>query len=96
MTFIARTDTERLLVELNSALDKTVEPTESVLISPTAAVAGPFYAITALADADVDVSECDMSFITGIVDFQIPKGVTIYGKFASIAITSGKVIGYKK
>ena len=53
-------------------------------------------AITALADADVDVSECDMSFITGVVYFQIPKGVTIYGKFTSIAITTGKVIGYKK
>ena len=53
-------------------------------------------AVLNLEDAVVDVSECDMSFITGIVDFQLPKGVTIYGKFNSIAITTGKVIGYKK
>ena len=67
-----------------------------ILIDDTDAHTGPFVAITALSDAAVDVSECDMSFITGVVDFQIPKGVTIYGKFTSIAITTGKVIGYKK
>jgi len=34
-----------------------------ILIDDTAEHAGPFVAIQALADAVVDVSECDMSFI---------------------------------
>ena len=63
-------------------IDDTVEPT------------GPFVAITALEDAAVDISECDMSFMTDIADFTIPKGTTIYGDFASIELDSGKVIAY--
>jgi len=58
-------------------------------------ITGPFVAITALSDAAVDVSECDMSFITSVADFTIPKGVTIYGRFASIELDSGKVLAYK-
>jgi hypothetical protein len=62
---------------------------------------GPYIAITALSDAVVDVSECDMSWIDNIAarsgtnDFTIPKGVTIFGYFASIELDSGKVIAYK-
>ena len=55
---------------------------------------GPYFAITALVDAVVDISECDMSFITDVADFTIPKGVTIYGQFASIELDSGTVIAY--
>ena len=65
-----------------------------MLIDDTAEHTGPFFAITALEDAAVDVSECDMSFITGVADFTIPKGVTIYGAFTSIELDSGKVIAY--
>ena len=57
-------------------------------------ITGPFVAITALSDAAVDISECDMSYITSIADFTIPKGVTIYGHFASIELDSGKVLAY--
>jgi len=35
-----------------------------------------------------------MSFITDVADFTIPKGLTIYGNFASIELDSGKVIAY--
>ena len=55
---------------------------------------GPFVAITALEDAEVDISECDMSFITDVADFTIPKGATIFGDFVSIELDSGKVIAY--
>ena len=60
----------------------------------TAEHTGPFFAITALEDAVIDVSECDMSFITDVADFTIPKGLTIYGSFTSIELDSGKVIAY--
>ena len=65
-----------------------------ILIDDTVEHTGPFVAITALEDAAVDISECDMSFMTDIADFTIPKGTTIYGDFASIELDSGKVIAY--
>ena len=65
-----------------------------ILIDDTVEHTGPFIAITALADAAVDVDQCDMSFITDIADFTIPKGTTIYGQFASIELDSGTVLAY--
>ena len=58
-------------------------------------ITGPFVAITALSDAAVDISECNMSYITDVADFTIPKGVTIFGRFESIELDSGKVLAYK-
>jgi uncharacterized protein YcgI (DUF1989 family) len=66
-----------------------------ILIDDTDEHTGPYIAITALEDAVVDVSECDMSWIDDVADFTIPKGVTIFGYFASIELDSGKVIAYK-
>ena len=66
-----------------------------VLIDDTDAHTGPFVAIQALEDAVVDVSECDMSFIEDVVDFTIPAGLTIYGRFTSIELDSGKVLAYR-
>ena len=65
-----------------------------ILIDDTVEHTGIFVAITALEDAAVDISECDMSYITDVADFTIPKGATIYGRFASIELDSGKVIAY--
>ena len=65
-----------------------------ILIDDTDAHTGPFIAITALEDAAVDVSECDMSYIEDVDNFTIPKGATIYGQFASIELDSGKVLAY--
>tara|TARA_R110002153_G_scaffold39879_2_gene114548 strand:- start:86 stop:358 length:273 start_codon:yes stop_codon:yes gene_type:complete len=56
---------------------------------------GPFVAIQALADAVVDVDQCDMSFIEDVADFTIPKGMTIFGRFASIELDSGSVLAYR-
>ena len=66
-----------------------------ILIDDTDAHTGPFVAITAITDAEVDVSECDMSFIEDVADFTIPKGVTIYGQFTSIELDTGSVIAYR-
>jgi len=66
-----------------------------ILIDDTNAHTGPFVAITAITDAAVDVSECDMSYIEDVADFTIPKGVTIYGQFASIELDSGSVLAYR-
>ena len=66
-----------------------------IMIDDTDAHTGPFVAITAMTDAVVDVSECDMSFIEDVADFTIPKGVTIYGQFTSIELDSGTVFAYR-
>ena len=66
-----------------------------ILIDDPNAHTGPFVAITAITDAAVDVSECDMSYIEDVADFTIPKGVTIYGQFASIELDSGSVLAYR-
>ena len=67
-----------------------------ILIDDTVEHVGPFVAVTALdGSAVVDVSECDVTFITDPdVDFAIPVGATIYGKFASICLTGGRALAY--
>ena len=65
-----------------------------ILIDDTDAHTGPFVAIQALQDSAVDISECDMSFIEDVADFTIPAGLTIYGRFTSIELDSGKVLAY--
>ena len=81
-------------IENNTAA--AIQPRGAILIDDQVEHVGPFFAITALEDATVDTSECDMSFIKDVADFTIPKGLTIYGKFASIELDSGKVIAYLK
>jgi len=81
-------------IENNTSL--SIEPKGAILIDDTVEHTGPYFAITALEDAVVDVSECNMSFIADVADFTIPKGLTIYGKFQSIELDSGKVIAYSK
>ena len=66
----------------------------SILIDDTVEHTGPYVAITALSDAAVDVDQCDMSYITDVADFTIPKGVTIFGRFESIELDSGSVLAY--
>ena len=65
-----------------------------ILIDDTDAHTGPFVAIQALQDSAVDISEGDMSFIEDVADFTIPAGLTIYGRFTSIELDSGKVLAY--
>jgi len=66
-----------------------------IMIDDTDEHTGPFVAITAMTDAVVDTSQCDMTYIEDVVDFTIPKGVTIYGQFTSIELDSGTVFAYR-
>ena len=91
-----RNDQEQYLSDIKGNTGSAIQPTAAILIDDTAEHTGPYFAITALTDAVVDISECDMSFITDVADFTIPKGVTIYGNFTSIELDSGKVIAYTK
>jgi len=81
----------------------------SVFIDDDSIHTGPFVAITAIIDSEVDVSDCTnientmvdgASGTTGAstmaTDFTIPKGTTIFGRFEYFSLTSGgKVIAYK-
>ena len=88
------TNQDILLDGVNKNTGSMIKPSAAILIDDIVEHTGPFFAITALEDAVVDVSECDMSFITDVADFTIPKGLTIYGNFTSIALDSGKVLAY--
>lgn len=89
-----RTEQDALLNAVKNNTGSAITPSAAILIDDTDEHTGPFFAITALEDAAVDVDQCDMSFITDVADFTIPKGVTIYGAFTSIELDSGKVIAY--
>tara|TARA_R100000700_G_scaffold39891_2_gene53872 strand:- start:1326 stop:1610 length:285 start_codon:yes stop_codon:yes gene_type:complete len=91
-----RTEQDQLLNDVKSNTGTALQPGGAILIDDQNEHTGPYFAITALTDAVVDISECDMSFITDVADFTIPKGVTIYGNFASIELDSGTVIAYSK
>ena len=67
----------------------------AVIIDGTDEITGPFVAVTALAAAVVDTSECTTN-LSGTVPatFAIPAGTTIYGRFDSIELDSGSVIAY--
>ncbi len=90
-----RTEQERMLDEIRNRTVDSVRPRAAILIDDTVEHTGPFFAISALEDAAVDVTECDMSFIEDVADFTLPKGMTIYGTFQSIELDSGKVIAYR-
>lgn len=69
----------------------------SVFIDDTAQHTGPFVAITAIEDSEVDVSDCTdiANTMADAVDFTIPAGLTIYGRYSVFSLVSGKVIAYK-
>jgi hypothetical protein len=102
---MARTISDGLLKNLLENLNDSLAPQKVVHIDDTNRHIGPFFAITALADAVVDVSECDTGIIersgagtTAAIatDFTIPKGVTIYGTFDSLELDSGSVLAYAR
>ena len=89
-----RTEQDVLLDGVRKNPGAAISPRAAILIDDTVEHTGPYFAITALSNAVVDISECDMSFITDVADFTIPTGVTIYGNFTSIELDSGTVIAY--
>ena len=97
-----RTEQDVILDGVRKNTGVAISPRAADLIVDTNESTGPYFAITALEDAVVDVSQCDMSFLGGLsandgtaANFTIPKGLTIYGNYASIELDSGKVIAYK-
>ena len=92
-----RTEQERMLDEIRNRTVDSVRPRAAILIDDDNTThAGPFFAISALADATIDVSECtvDDFIVDADVDFVIPQGMTIYGTFNSVRLTGGSVIAY--
>jgi hypothetical protein len=98
------TNQDILLSEVKNNTGEALTPGSTVHIDDVLLHTGPFFAVTALTDTVVDVSECT----TGITEnnagtmqavatnFTIPKGVTIYGNFTSIELDSGSVLAYAK
>lgn len=79
------------------ALNATLGQAGSIFIDDTASHEGPFVAVTALEDSQVDVSDCGAITATmtdADTDFTIPMGVTIFGRFPKMSLGSGKVIAY--
>ena len=89
-----RDDKDIMINETRRFTHSSVQPEKAVMIQPNVLSGGPFFAITAISDCDFDIAQCDMSFIDGVVNFTLPAGVTIYGDFTSVFITSGLVIAY--
>ena len=85
----------RIANDIKQNTRSAIQPRAAILIDDTDEHTGPYFAITALTDAVVDISECDMSFIEDVADFTIPAGMTIYGSFTSIELDSGKVLAYR-
>ena len=69
----------------------------SVFRDDSAQHTGPFVAITAIEDSEVDVSDCTdiANTMADAVDFTIPAGLTIYGRYSVFSLVSGKVIAYR-
>jgi len=90
------TEQERMLDEIRNRTVDSVRPRAAILIDDTSTHAGPFFAISALTDATIDVDACTVAdfIIDADVDFVIPQGMTIYGTFGSIRLTGGSVIAY--
>jgi hypothetical protein len=73
----------------------------AILITDTTAVTGNFKAIMALSDTvftllTSDLTKNGVAVAAAAADFgTLSAGMTIYGKFTAITLTSGKVIAYK-
>jgi uncharacterized protein YkvS len=97
-----RSITEQILSSIGNNTTAAVTPVVTQ-IDDAVAHTGPFYAITCLVEATIDVSECTtgikenggsgamQAIATNVV---IPKGVTIYGNFESIELDGGTVLAY--
>lgn len=96
---------EILLNEIEKSTRIAIDPGVPVYIASAETHTGPFHAITALEDTVFDVSAglTNIKERTGAdtigaiaTDFTLPKGITIYGQFNAIDLTSGKVIAYTR
>ena len=103
---MAKTTEQQLLYSIGDTLKETISPTITVLIDTAAKLyTGPFFAITAMQDSRIDISECAINMLernpaggTRAItsDLVIPQGMTIHGNFSTIELQSGLLIGYAK
>jgi len=99
---------EEILKRINKGTNEAVRPAHTTLIDqPGVNYAGPFFAVTALRDTQIDVSQCD----TGIyekdgvtpsdtlvpvasLDITIPAGMTVYSNIETLEIIGGTLLAY--
>jgi len=89
---MAMTNEERILKQLEKR--SKLGACGNIYIDDTAQHTGPYVAFTALEETVVDVSDCTLD-MEDAADFTVPAGVTIFGMFQVLSLTSGKVIAYK-
>jgi|TARA_R100001530_G_C4226729_1_gene131507 hypothetical protein len=102
---MAKTRELTILEAISTTLIETIHPGSTVLIDEVKKWTGPFYAITAITDVTIDVSECTTGILekgTGATtqavttDITLAQGMTIYGNFESIEVSVGSAIVYTK
>jgi hypothetical protein len=101
---MATTIEQALLKNVNSTLKETVAPSIQIYMATSAKLyKGPFFALQAMEDTRIDVSECTLNMVEkgasgGVqpieTDVIVPKGMTIYGNFSTVEIQSGLLVGY--
>tara|TARA_R100000655_G_scaffold6472_1_gene18492 strand:- start:9218 stop:9568 length:351 start_codon:yes stop_codon:yes gene_type:complete len=104
-----RTILETSMSRVAADIDTSIAPLPIIIFGDADqnAYSGPFFALTALTNATLDVDQCSMgddmktrtganTLGTNTTNFVIPKGVTIYGEFNSIELDSGTLIAYSR
>ena len=102
-----RTEADKNLASISNTNEASLMPVTTIMFGDAEQneYTGPFYALTALSEAVIDVDECTTNIKTrtsastmGVTttNITIPKGVTIYGNFNSIELDSGTVIAYSR
>ena len=102
---VIRTEQDQIFANMANSVKSAISPGATTYLTGTKAFTGPFFAITALTDSVIDVSECTLNInesddsgamraITGTLT--VVAGITIYGDFASVELDSGTAIGYSE
>ena len=102
-----RANLEKNMALTAGGMDASMTPVTTIMFGGAEQneYVGPFYAITALSQAVIDVAACTTNIKTRLsastmgdvaTNITIPLGVTIYGNFQSIELNSGTVVAYSK
>ena len=100
-----QTKLEQIVDALKQVTLEAHEPGNAILIDEAKQFKGPFYAITALTDCVIDADQCVTNILekdTGAAtkalatDINVIQGMTLYGNFESIELSSGSAIAYTR
>ena len=86
------TNADRLLHRIRKSVG--IGGCGGTLIDDTATHTGAFSAIQAIGTTDAVLTTNTLSDIQDFAQVTIPKGVTIFGNFTAVDLSSGKVIAY--